>query len=193
LSGAARTASAILPLPRTDIDGRFHPLARALVEDTCIAHLPTLLRYGDRNSMAHSREVRLPFCDHRLAEFVFSLPASYLMGETETKRLLRRAMAGILPESVGRRWNKRGFLPPQEVWFKDCLAARVEAVFHDPAFARRGYWNVAWWRRALDRFRNGECHLAWTLWKPFIAETWWTGFVDRVRAMPRYSAFDPNA
>jgi asparagine synthase (glutamine-hydrolysing) len=193
LSGAARTASAILPLPRTDIDGRFHPLARALVEDACIAHLPTLLRYGDRNSMAHSREVRLPFCDHRLAEFVFSLPASYLMGEIETKRLLRRAMAGILPESVGRRWNKRGFLPPQEAWFKECLAARVEAVFHDPAFTRRGHWNVVWWRRALDRFRNGESHLAWTLWKPFIAETWWTGFVDRLRAMPRYSVFDPNA
>lgn len=191
LSGAARAALATLPSHRSDIDIRFHPLARALVEDTCVAHLPTLLRYGDRNSMAHSREVRLPFCDHRLAEFALSLPAPYLMGETETKRLLRLAMAGVLPESIVRRWNKRGFLPPQEIWFKERLAARVKAVFHDPAFARRGYWDVAWWRRALDRFQNGESHLAWTLWKPFIAETWWTEFVDRLGAMPRYSVFGP--
>ena len=47
---------------------RFDALTSALYQDSFGMYLTTLLRYGDRNSMAHSREVRLPFCDHRLAE-----------------------------------------------------------------------------------------------------------------------------
>ncbi len=87
----------------------------ALELDSCRGCLTTLLRYGDRNSMAHSREVRLPFCDHRIAEFAFSLPPGFLMGGAQTKRLLREAMRGILPEPVRLRWNKQGFLPPQRI------------------------------------------------------------------------------
>ena len=158
------------------------PLTRALFEDSFIAHLPTLLRYGDRNSMAHSREVRLPFCDHRIAELALGLAPARLMGNAETKRLLRRAMAGILPEAIAVRWNKQGFLPPQEIWFRGELLAAVKDAIHGRAFAERGWWNVAWWHGTLDRFERGESHLAWTLWKPFIAEAWMDRFVSPISA-----------
>ncbi len=69
----------------------FHSLANALVQDSFGRYLTTLLRYGDRNSMAHSREVRLPFCDHRLAELIFRLPPHLMMGEVQTKRCCGRA------------------------------------------------------------------------------------------------------
>lgn len=164
-------------------------LHHALHEDSLDLHLPTLLRYGDRNSMAHSREVRLPFCDHRIAEFVFSLPADYLMGGAETKRLLRRALRGILPDPIRERWNKQGFRPPQEDWIKGALLAHVRATIDDPAFAARGLWDVDWWRSALKRFEQGESHLAWTLWMPTIVEAWFRHFVDRARAQPRYPVF----
>jgi len=94
------------------------PLANALEQDSFGRCLTTLLRYGDRNSMAHSREVRLPFCDHRIAEFVFRLPPHLLMGEVQTKRLLRESMHGILPEGIRTRWNKQGFRPPQDLWLQ---------------------------------------------------------------------------
>lgn len=162
-------------------------LFEALRHDCLEGHLPSLLRYGDRNSMAHSREVRLPFCDHRLAEFVFTLPPEYLMGEAETKRLLREAMRGILPEAVRTYWPKRGFRPPQEGWFQGRLLEAVEATIHDPSFNQAGWWDERWWRRLLARFKAGESHLAWVLWRPFIAQAWRAHFLGPVSAGPRES------
>jgi len=170
-------------------DARFNPLQAALKDDSLHAHLPTLLRYGDRNSMAHSREVRLPFCDHRLAEFAFSLDPSQLMGEAQTKRLLRGAMAGILPDAIASRWNKQGFRPPQEQWFAGPLGGLMDDTLTSAAFAGRGYWNTRWWRSAMARFAAGEGHLAWTLWKPMIAEAWHRHFVERLKAEPRVPLF----
>lgn len=164
-------------------------LHHALHEDAFDLHLPTLLRYGDRNSMAHSREVRLPFCDHRIAEFVFSLPPEYLMGGAETKRLLRRALRGVLPDSIRERWNKQGFRPPQENWFKGELLAYARDTVNDPAFAARGLWDAAWWQTAVERLEKGESHLAWSLWMPMIVEAWFRHFVDRARNQPKHSVF----
>lgn len=164
-------------------------LLDALCEDAFHAHLPTLLRYGDRNSMAHSREVRLPFCDHRLAEFAFALPPQYLMGGAETKRLLRRAMAGIVPEGVRTRWNKQGFLPPQDRWFADGLVELAQDTVESEAFRARGYWDLDWWRRVIKRLRGGETHLAWVLWKPVMAEAWHRHFLDTANWAPRHAVF----
>lgn len=161
-----------------------HPLASALWHDSFVGHLPSLLRYGDRNSMAHSREVRLPFCDHRLAEFVLTLPPEHLMGNVQTKRLLREAMRGILPEGVRTTWRKQGFRPPQEIWFATGLADTLAAVIESQDFACSGWWNVRWWRRVLHRFQAGETHLAWVLWRPFIMWAWDAYFVARIASEP---------
>ena len=101
-------------------------LNKSLIEDSFATTLPTLLRYGDRNSMAHSREVRLPFCDHRIAEFVLSLPPSYLMGDIQTKRLLRESIKGVVPDRIRRRWNKQGFQPPQDNWMSNYMYNAVK-------------------------------------------------------------------
>ena len=182
---AARAAVGNRRTPRADLN----PLAAALHDDAFHAHLPTLLRYGDRNSMAHSREVRLPFCDHRVAEFALSMSPQKLMGEAETKRLLRRSMVGVMPDAVRTRWNKQGFLPPQDDWFRDGLLTITRETINSDRFRQRGCWNVSWWRRAVERFEAGEDHLAWTLWKPMIAEAWRTHFVARVAAMPKTPVF----
>ncbi len=170
-------------------DTRFNPLMAALKDDSLHAHLPTLLRYGDRNSMAHSREVRLPFCDHRLAEFAFSLKPDTLMGNGETKRLLRHAMRDVLPDDIRTRWNKQGFRPPQEAWFAGALQGLVRETLTGVDFQNRGYWNAKWWQSALARFDGGEGHLAWTLWKPIIAEAWQKHFVERLKTEPRVPVF----
>ena len=135
----------------------------------------------------------MPFCDHRLAEFVFGLPASYLMGASQTKRLLREAVRGVLPEAILTRWGKQGFVPPQDVWMTEGLLDAVETIIEDGSFARRGWWNVRWCRNAVARFRAGERNLAATLWKLLIAETWQRYFVDRVRSDVRVTIFDGGA
>jgi asparagine synthase (glutamine-hydrolysing) len=161
---------------------RFHALTSALYQDSFGMFLTTLLRYGDRNSMAHSREVRLPFCDHRLAELALSLPPRHLMGDVQTKRLLRESMRGILPEVVRTRWNKQGFRPPQQSWFQGPLLKVAEDLLHSKSFCESPYWDAPWWHKALARLKAGESALGWTLWQPFIFEAWKRHFLARVES-----------
>lgn len=87
--------------------------------NTCIHGLEELLRYADRNSMAHGREVRLPFLNHELVEFVFSLPARYKIRNGWTKWILRETMKSQLPETITWRKDKIGFEPPQKKWMEN--------------------------------------------------------------------------
>lgn len=83
--------------------------------------LEELLRFADRNSMAHGREVRLPFLQHELVEFIFSLPSSFKIHKGWTKWLLRKAMDKKLPDTITWRKDKVGYEPPQKCWMEDKL------------------------------------------------------------------------
>ncbi len=80
--------------------------------------LEDLLRYADRNSMAHGREVRLPFLSHELVEYIFKFSADYKMQNGFTKHLLRLAMNNFLPKEIVWRKDKVGFEPPQQQWMQ---------------------------------------------------------------------------
>ena len=86
--------------------------------NTCIYGLQELLRYADRNSMAHGREIRLPFLSHELVTFVFSLPPNFKIRDGWTKWLLRKSMAKGLPAEITWRRDKVGFEPPQKKWMQ---------------------------------------------------------------------------
>lgn len=91
-------------------------LNEALHYNTCTHGLEELLRYADRNSMAHGVEVRLPFLDHQLVEFLFTLPGQFKIRKGYTKWILRTTMNERLPASIAWRTDKVGFEPPQEKW-----------------------------------------------------------------------------
>jgi asparagine synthase (glutamine-hydrolysing) len=78
--------------------------------------LEELLRFADRNSMAHGREVRLPFLSHELVAFIFSLPASFKIHDGWTKWILRKMMDKKLPDEIVWRKDKVGYEPPQQQW-----------------------------------------------------------------------------
>lgn len=96
-----------------------YTLNGALYFNTCMHGLEELLHYADRNSMAHSREVRLPFLDHKLVEFIFSLPSTFKIRDGWTKWLLRKSMENNLPKEIVWRKDKVGFEPPQMQWMKN--------------------------------------------------------------------------
>ncbi len=81
-------------------------------------NLPVLLRYEDKNSMAHSIETRLPFLDYRLLETSLSLPGSLKIRDGWTKWILRKAMDGRMPDAIVWRKNKFGFEAPEDIWLK---------------------------------------------------------------------------
>lgn len=80
--------------------------------------LEELLRYADRNAMAHGVEVRLPFLYHELVQFIFSLPAHFKIRDGYTKWLLRKSMSGRLPGNIVWQTRKIGFEPPQQQWMQ---------------------------------------------------------------------------
>lgn len=81
--------------------------------------LEELLRFADRNSMAHGVEVRLPFLNHQLVEFIFSLPANFKIHKGWTKWLLRKAMVKKLPSEIVWRKDKVAYEPPQKLWMEN--------------------------------------------------------------------------
>jgi asparagine synthase (glutamine-hydrolysing) len=86
--------------------------------------LQTLLHFEDRNSMAFSLESRVPFLNHKLVEFAFSLTQEDRINEqAETKYILREALQPVLPQAVYARKDKKGFVTPGEVrWLNGPLA-----------------------------------------------------------------------
>lgn len=115
-------------------EGDYHPSHIELEEkfknrtDNFLYHLlmtttlPTLLHHEDRNSMAFSIESRVPFLDHRLVEYGFSLPVELRVKNGLTKYILREAMKDFLPAAVYERKDKKGFVTPGEVkWVKGAL------------------------------------------------------------------------
>jgi len=83
-------------------------------------NLQQLLKYEDRNSMAHSIEARVPFSDDlNLMEFVFSIPGVYKIHNGWSKYILRRAMEDLLPELILKRTDKIGFATPEKRWLSE--------------------------------------------------------------------------
>jgi asparagine synthase (glutamine-hydrolysing) len=102
-------------------------LNSALFYNTFVYGLDELLRYADRNSMAHAVEVRLPFLNHQLVEFLFTLPPELKIKEGWTKWLLRKSIENLLPEEIVWRKDKIGFEPPQKQWMKnDLVQERIQ-------------------------------------------------------------------
>ncbi len=90
-----------------------------LYYDTCMGGLQTLLRYADRNAMAHGIEVRLPFLQHELVSFIFSLPSELKFKNGFSKWILRESYRSSLPVEISGRMGKTGFEPPQKYWMQD--------------------------------------------------------------------------
>lgn len=97
--------------------------------------LPYLLKAEDRNSMAHSIEARVPFTDHRLVDYVFSVPAVYKIHRGWTKWLLRLAMKDLLPDQILWRKDKLGFATPKWTSRKNEWNAWIAQNFHQSSTA----------------------------------------------------------
>lgn len=106
----------------------FDELNNILYYNTFVNGLEELLRYADRNAMAHGIEVRLPFLSHELVQLLFAIPARFKMRDGYTKWLLRKSMEKKLPAGLAWRTDKIGFEPPQQQWMHD---ARLQEYIHE--------------------------------------------------------------
>jgi asparagine synthase (glutamine-hydrolysing) len=130
----------------------------------------TLLRDTDCVSMARSLEVRVPFLDTPLVEFVSALPDEARIEPSVSKGLLRAALAGLLPtEILGQR--KRTFTLPWEDWLRTSLKARVEGSLKDLAPALKNQLHAAGVQLVWDNFLAGRT--TWSRpWSLYVLNEW---------------------
>ncbi len=96
----------------------------------------SLLLLSDKMGMATSLEVRVPFLDNRVVDFVTQVPSEYRLQGTHLKRLLKAALKGVVPDFVLTR-SKRGFGTPMGTWLRQDLRPMVEELL-DPGRLKRG-------------------------------------------------------
>ena len=140
--------------------------------------LATLLHYGDAVSMAHSIESRLPYLDHRLVEFVFSLPGEYKLRDGSGKALLREAVRGDVPESILRDRPKLGFVVPIRDWFRSQPDATVRPVLLSARCRERGLFDPKALERALSRHVSGQVDLSNQIFRWLTLELWCRDALD---------------
>jgi asparagine synthase (glutamine-hydrolysing) len=148
------------------------PSVRELSRSQLLASsLPKLLHFEDRDSMAHSVEARLPFLDYRLVEFALGLPDDYKIAGSETKRVLREGMRGVLPERVRRRVDKLGFVTPEEVWLRQDDPGRFRAALAEAVDASGGLIkpDIA---RLLERMIAGDEPFGFLVWRCISFGAW---------------------
>ena len=158
-TGAFQLAGELLGLPPvTD-------LRSVCLTMTYGSNLAMLLHWEDRNSMAHSIEARVPFLDHPLVEFDLSLGNDHKIVGGDTKRVLRRGMKSVLPESVRERRDKLGFATPEQIWFRGPLRKLVEDGIEATLARYPGLMNADGVRALAKDMLDGGRTLDFTLWR----------------------------
>jgi asparagine synthase (glutamine-hydrolysing) len=156
-------------------------LNQMLYLDTKIFMTTLNLTYNDKMSMASSVEVRVPFLDRELAEFVAwnVRPDWKLKGKWRpvTKHIFREAMHSMLPDEVLRQ-PKAGFAAPVDYWLAHDLRSMVDDLLSESPVRRRGLFRPEVVRRYIDEHRRGAEDWSMQIWQLLTLEIWMQLFLD---------------
>jgi len=159
------------------------PADRAMGVDLQTYLPDDLLRIGDRMSMVHSLELRVPFCDHHLLAFACSLPAATRLQDWKLKGFMRSALQNILPERIISS-PKRGFMLPLARWLREDLREMSRDVLSDEAIRHRGYVNPAYVQWLLDEHQSGRRNFTDQLYALMVLELWHRQLTQPASCLP---------
>jgi asparagine synthase (glutamine-hydrolysing) len=162
------------------------PLEAALFSWFHGSMLPTLLRQFDRASMAHGIETRMPFMDWRLVTYGFSLPETSKIGGGVTKRVLRMAMQGLVPDAIRLRTNKIGFVSPVSAWTRGTLNTWLRDLCATRSFLDSEVWSGAAVRTVLEQAisRQTSIDSIWPIIHAHVLEQAFKAQARRYRSAP---------
>ncbi|NQU79393.1 asparagine synthase (glutamine-hydrolyzing) [Candidatus Woesearchaeota archaeon] len=138
---------------------------------------------ADKMTMAHSVEERVPFLDHRIVEFSFTLPPRYKMYGLKEKYILKKAMKGLLPEVIIKR-KKRGYNTPMDHWLKGELKGQMEELL---AEKNHKLYDQTKMSSMLTSFQKSgkDYKKNWfksqQLWSMLMFEMWYKQFIAEAR------------
>jgi asparagine synthase (glutamine-hydrolysing) len=156
-------------------------LNQMLYLDTKVFMVSLNLTYNDKMSMASSVEVRVPFLDRELAEFVaWNVPPHLkLKGflRPTTKHIFRQAMHDILPREVLEQ-PKAGFAAPVDYWLANDLKEMVDDLLSESRVRERGLFRPESIRALVDQHRSGAQDWSMQIWQFLTLELWMQSFLD---------------
>lgn len=158
-----------------EISANTPDLWNLLFKQWTITSLPALLRFEDRNSMAHSIEARLPFLDYRLMRLGFSLVDEHKLRNGWTKAVLREGTKGLLPEKIRLRKIKMGFQTPQKCWMVNFGERLSEEILCNYVTEKRGWFNMPVLKKAVKNINFHRSHIGWL---SLNAEIWARRLLD---------------
>lgn len=151
------------------------PLNRILEVDWHSLLPDQVLAFVDFLSMAHSVEVRSPFLDYRLVEFVATIPGHLKIKNGNVKDILKESVEAILPEGVTKR-PKEGFVLPIFNWLRGPLRAYVGEILSEEKVNQHGFLKYNVVSDLVDEFMNGNIGLAAKVWNIMMFQVWWNRY-----------------
>ena len=130
-----------------------------------------ILTKVDRMSMAHSLEARVPLLDHKVVEFVATLPPHYKYNDKTSKKILRDIVEPALPPGFLDR-RKQGFSIPLNSWFANELADKLHEALHGQVYRESGWFHPETIHQLFERHKKGKQDLSWALWQLLIFHVW---------------------
>lgn len=161
-----------------DVQGFDDPVRHAAAEDLLHAKIPRGLRFNDRVSMAHSRELRVPFLDHRLVEYAFGIPADKLFTPRGTKGVFRDLLARKVNNKNVAYAVKRSVQSPQREWLANVWRPTVNSVLSSESFRERGWIDGDKAQKAYQAYLDGDSENSFFIWQWLNLELWAREFLD---------------
>ena len=162
-------------------------LARVMDLDLSIFLVDDMLVKTDRASMANSLEARVPILDPVVAELALALPSRMKVRRLQKKRLLRRAVAPLLPKQV-LKGEKRGFSIPLAAWLRGELQPLARDILSPGAMRRMEYFRPEAVTRLLDDHVSGRSDQSRKLWALLVFALWADRYADGISELPDVSA-----
>jgi asparagine synthase (glutamine-hydrolysing) len=157
--------------------GSLDAAQRSMYTD-CTMLLPDMfLPKVDKSTMAHGIEVRVPFLDVNLTEYALGLPSSLKVARGQKKRILRRALRGIVPDDI-LDGPKTGFGVPFEHWLRTSLADYARSVLFDHSFLERGLCDRSRLEQAFAEHVSGRRNHGFLIWKLLNLALWMRFYVS---------------
>lgn len=147
-------------------------LNRFLYRHVRHTNLPAILLQQDHSSMFHSVESRVPFLDHRIVEYCFSLPDSYKVRDGDRKKLLLETARKYLPPSVVNRKDKRVFISKPKWMDLRQRAAELRAMANSEAMKRSPFILAGPMNRFVENYLSGAHRDVLAVWRLYTAWRW---------------------